>query len=942
MADFRVLDDVQRLFPEVTEAVDEYKKIRSDREIRGIARFIANEEALYTQFARKVSLLSQSSTHTGSLDKGSLDKLGDGTTEFVLNRLQEMEDLLKKLKADLNNFSVSAAVLKEIKARGSSPHTSRKNAPKTPFMGRLERLSELNFGLVTRLLDSQVPLPLPDDSHQLLTARSIFHHDQTKLAKALSFIKEARGPDGQGAIAALLRCRCRKCNPRFDKFESRDDEWDLETYVCFEPTEKENLPTPSSDSDPSRPLLATQVSKAHLALVDKAIKWVPLSLGNLDDGAVKPYQPENSNKVFMSLGDLMGQRDILDHRRRMELSFQLSSAVFQLLSTPFVDDLWTLDDWFIIVRGERETEAMSLFVRRKLSPSQSPAKKGPVWSIISRDSTLARLGIHLTELALGRSLVEIRQEEPNLLRTDDLQFSDPELLNLFTVRRLLTLRIISQRVSADFQDVVSACINQQYRDRRHARIQELDSKDPTFLEHATAAILMPLYHEVHKYHGPNPVKAKASGSSRAGTDRQSARVSFNHREEKPAYAERKARKHTMSPANKRQEQGGPLPVSEPQQPAVIKPEDSAPANADPTPASQLPSSEVEDTGDVSTQPAISQKTLSECGHSAVLVPSRSTQSENPSRDTPQSDSTEGQLVDDVSQSTPERRNKPSQTPRDDSDDVSEYSYHSYTESTFSAFEWLHSPPTKLRPDHPFNRFREVALQYILGHFQAWTAAGNGAGTSGQPTPSNQGEPSRKRGRNGTGKGVSQGYDDEDDNDEEMSQHSPNYSRKKPRGDKESPTFACPFLKKDPIAHQQCCMFVLSRIRDVKQHLRRRHQMPIYCPRCVKIFDNEDDRDEHVVEMNCPRRPGKPDGITERQKKALSEKAPASQSPETQWFGIFKILFPDHETLPQSPYMRILPQFGHVPRICSRSRTTASRRYVDQPWRSSVGPRPRGA
>jgi Xaa-Pro aminopeptidase len=108
MADFRVLDDVQRLFPEVTEAVDEYRKIRSDREIRGIARSLANEEALYSQFARKLSLLSQSSTHTGSLDKGSLDKLGDGTTDFVLSRLQEMEDLLKKLKADLNNFSVSA------------------------------------------------------------------------------------------------------------------------------------------------------------------------------------------------------------------------------------------------------------------------------------------------------------------------------------------------------------------------------------------------------------------------------------------------------------------------------------------------------------------------------------------------------------------------------------------------------------------------------------------------------------------------------------------------------------------------------------------------------------------------------------------------------------------------------------------------------------------
>jgi hypothetical protein len=811
---------------------------------------------------------------------------------------------------------VVQAVLKEIKTRGTSPHTHRKNAQKTPFMHRLERLSELNSGLVTRLLDSQVPLPLPDDSHPVLTAQSLFHHDQTKPSLAFSLIKAARGPGGQAANAALLRCRCRKCNPRFDKAEPRDDEWELEAFICLEPTDRGNPPISRSEStELSRLPSAAQASKSQLALVDKTIKWVPLSLQNIDDGAVKPAQSENSNKLFMSLGDLMGHRNLLDHRQRMELSFRLSSAVLQLSPKDdplWIDDSWTLDDWFIAVRGERENEALSLFVRRRLSSLQPPAKKDPVWSIIARDPILAKLGIHLTELALGRSLPDIRHEEPDLLRTNDLQFSDPDLLNLLTVRRLLTLRIISQRVSADFQDVVSACINQQFRDRRHARIKELDRGDPAFLANATVAILVPLYHEVYKYHGHNPIKSKAGGSSRAGTDRHSARVAFNHRDENPVHAEKKGRRNTLSP--KGHAQSGPfLPILQPQQAGAPKVEGSTPANANktpthnsqtPTPVPEQSGNEVDEPGDHSTQPAISQKTLSECGQSAVLVATRSDDSEKPSRDTPQSDS-EGQPIDGVSQSTSERLSKPPHTPREDSDDASEYSYGTYTESTYSAFAWLHLPQTKLRPDHPFLRFREVALQFILGHFQAWTAAGNGngngTGISGQPTPSNQGEPSRKRPRNGAGKGISHGYEDDDDDNEDMSQ-SPNSSRKKPRGEKEGPTFACPFLKKDPIAHQQCCMFVLSRIRDVKQHLRRRHQMPIYCPRCVKIFDNEDDRDEHVVEMNCPRRPGKPDGITERQKKALSEKAPASQSPETQWFGIFKILFPDQENLPQSPYM----------------------------------------
>jgi len=108
MSEFRILDVVLRLFPDVTAAVEEYNQIRSDRESRSIARSLANEEALYTQFARKIWLLSQSSSQSGrNLDQRSLDRLGAGTTDFILNGLREMEELLRNLKADLHNFSVS-------------------------------------------------------------------------------------------------------------------------------------------------------------------------------------------------------------------------------------------------------------------------------------------------------------------------------------------------------------------------------------------------------------------------------------------------------------------------------------------------------------------------------------------------------------------------------------------------------------------------------------------------------------------------------------------------------------------------------------------------------------------------------------------------------------------------------------------------------------------
>jgi len=260
----------------------------------------------------------------------------------------------------------------------------------------------------------------------------------------------------------------------------------------------------SSDQSDGPAVQTPSVSRqgiAHASPGDKTTMFVPFSLGDLNGQSDKLPQPENTNRVFVSLGDLMGRHNVLDHRKRMELAFRLSSAVLQLSSTPWADGLWTLDDWFVAADSEREDEALSLFVHRKLHSPQDSTKtslKDPAWQIIAREPVLARLGIHLTELALGRSILEIRREEPSLLRDDDSKIFNPELLSLLTVRRLLTLRVITQRVSANFQDVVSACINQQYRDRRQAGIKELDTRDPAFPERASTAILAPLYQEVRK------------------------------------------------------------------------------------------------------------------------------------------------------------------------------------------------------------------------------------------------------------------------------------------------------------------------------------------------------------------------------------------------------------------------------------------------------------
>lgn len=118
-------------------------------------------------------------------------------------------------------------------------------------------------------------------------------------------------------------------------------------------------------------------------------------------------------------------------------------------------------------------------------------------------------------------------------------------------------------------------------------------------------------------------------------------------------------------------------------------------------------------------------------------------------------------------------------------------------------------------------------------------------------------------------------------------------------------FACPFAKKDPIRYRSCYAYVLNRVRDVKQHLSRFHQLPIYCPRCMSIFTTEDERDRHNRQCSSVVQDARTyEGVTRAQKDQLAERVSSGMSQEDQWFTVFDILFPGHKPRPKSPYMNM--------------------------------------
>ncbi|KAK7992961.1 hypothetical protein PG996_012015 [Apiospora saccharicola] len=132
-------------------------------------------------------------------------------------------------------------------------------------------------------------------------------------------------------------------------------------------------------------------------------------------------------------------------------------------------------------------------------------------------------------------------------------------------------------------------------------------------------------------------------------------------------------------------------------------------------------------------------------------------------------------------------------------------------------------------------------------------------------------------------------------------------------DDEGPTLACPFYKKDKITHSKCLTFRLSRVRDVKQHLNRKHIQPQSCARCSHHFDTQKSLRTHNRSASCTLEDFmKPAGIAKDQKKELGTRVGRKLGLAEQWYQVWEIGFPllDHPISPfvESPIQEVLAGF----------------------------------
>ena len=116
--------------------------------------------------------------------------------------------------------------------------------------------------------------------------------------------------------------------------------------------------------------------------------------------------------------------------------------------------------------------------------------------------------------------------------------------------------------------------------------------------------------------------------------------------------------------------------------------------------------------------------------------------------------------------------------------------------------------------------------------------------------------------------------------------------------------ACPYFKKDIHTYHACIGYQMKRIKDVKQHIFRKHSYPdFYCESCDASFSTANDFQGHqqfccsyMTEANSSVKP-----ISGFQKIKLMMYTSGRKPMQQQWHDMWDIIFPD-EPKPKSIYV----------------------------------------
>lgn len=226
--------------------------------------------------------------------------------------------------------------------------------------------------------------------------------------------------------------------------------------------------------------------------------------------------------------------------------------------------------------------------------------------------------------------------------------------------------------------------------------------------------------------------------------------------------------------------------------------------------------------------------------------------------------------------------------------------------------------------------KRLLLDRLMEHFFAelvrggQAKTGNGSGFPAQQgTKSMAGSSSRKgaTGRNGPpGRGKRPASTDEREGSDNEDNEAPKPKKAKSE-ETEVRRLACPFFKRNPHKYKdqsKCVGPGWMTVHRLKEHLYRRHMLPIHCYRCREVFASDRLLQLHSrSQVRCALRDDTAqgggqelEGIDASQERQLRSRRRTDKTEEEKWRDVFRICFPaDAPDSVPTPWFELPPAWG---------------------------------
>ncbi|KAK0663013.1 hypothetical protein QBC41DRAFT_26787 [Cercophora samala] len=446
----------------------------------------------------------------------------DDRFDLTIQCVNDMRVLLGQVKAELerlcrDNEGLGRAVAKV--------KTMRAGSESSPIREKLKKVKKLNKELKMLLNDQPSLIPFQQhQSQQTTIAISAFKTNGTKAGQFFEAIKNKYTCACQRPHVIGVGCYCATCADPFNDNLTIHSEWDFR-LACRVSQNGQEPPTKApttvllesvSQTDPDAATLNDLCSLVEEVALEETVRNVLIDAENsrMYMKATKIGANGNTEASTRNLADIRQQGNGLRAKDRREMALRLCLAILQLCDTPWMSEAWTWNICVSQVAGEgHEGSSNDKMVRypvifREMYSMAYKADSASIQTAVApslfadwcpdEEPVLTKLGLALIELALGKSIEDMKKTEHWPEDTQHYSEILGDQADRVMAKRLLQTDRIRNKATMAYENAVRVCINREFVDK-DGNPSRLVSKHSTFLERFRDTVLLPLLEVWKRY-----------------------------------------------------------------------------------------------------------------------------------------------------------------------------------------------------------------------------------------------------------------------------------------------------------------------------------------------------------------------------------------------------------------------------------------------------------